>query len=120
MSKDSSNFALLELKKQWQIEKLLQMHVPHKRIRLGKSTKSIIEEYTPTFNLFFYFLLFDDSKPRYKLFFQGVRKLLAKIVETPLAGPQTPLDGWRMHRQMEFLPILQDFVPYQGRCPATL
>lgn len=23
-------------------------------------------------------------------------------------------------RSMEFLPILQDFVPYLGRCPATL
>ena len=30
------------------------------------------------------------------------------------------LDGW-MHGEMdgcrEFLPILQDFIPYQGRCP---
>ena len=65
--------------------------------------------------------------------------------QTPLAGPQTPLVALRPHQlalrplqlvqtpwmdgrlmdgridgQMKFLPILQDFVPYQGRCPATL
>ena len=34
------------------------------------------------FNLRFYFLLFDNSKPRYKLIFQLVRNLLAKIVIT--------------------------------------
>ena len=31
-------------------------------------------------------------------------------------------DGWtdgRTDRRTENLPILQDFVPYQGRCPAT-
>ena len=32
------------------------------------------------------------------------------------------MDVWmdaRMDGSMEFLPILQDLVPYQGRCPAT-
>ena len=28
------------------------------------------------------------------------------------------MDGW-MDGRMENLPILQDFVPYRGRCPAT-
>ena len=33
------------------------------------------------FNLFFYFLLFNNFQPRYKLFSQVVRNLLAKIVD---------------------------------------
>ena len=45
-----------------------------------------------------------------------------------LAGPQAWLDGpeggdgqtnVRMDGQTENLPILQDFVPYWGRCPAS-
>ena len=61
--------------------------------------------------------------------------------QTPLAGPHTPLIGlqtaqarplqlalrpfvWkadgRMNECTEFLPILQDFVPCRGHCPATL
>ena len=60
--------------------------------------------------------------------------------QTLLAGPQTPpasplsplnalrplvwkTDGWTYGRtdgRTEFLPILQDFVPCRGRCPATL
>ena len=45
-----------------------------------------------------------------------------------LAGPQAWLDGqeggmdgWtyeRTYERTENLPILQDFVPYRGRCPA--
>ena len=48
--------------------------------------------------------------------------------QTPLIGFQTPpldrqptdglIHGW-MNGQTEFLPILQDFVPCLGRCPAT-
>ena len=34
-----------------------------------------------------------------------------------LAGPQIWLAG--PHRLIENLPILQDFAPYQGRCPAS-
>ena len=37
-----------------------------------------------------------------------------------LAGPQAWLDGpegGRMYGRMLDLPILQDFVPYQTRCP---
>ena len=34
-----------------------------------------------------------------------------------LAGPQIWLAG--SHRLTENLPILQDFAPYQGRCPAS-
>merc|ERR1712035_123638 len=36
-------------------------------------------------------------------------------LQTPLAGPRGLTDG-----RTEFLPILQDFVPCWGRCPATL
>ena len=44
-----------------------------------------------------------------------------------LAGPQAWLDGpegggrtdERMNGRTENLPILQDFVPYRGRCPAS-
>ena len=47
--------------------------------------------------------------------------------QTPQVGPQNPpagpqslwMDKW-MDRRTEFLPILQDFVPSRGRCPATL
>ena len=49
-------------------------------IRLGDSTKSTIEEHTDMFNLFFYILCFENFQPRFKLFFQVVRNLLAKIV----------------------------------------
>ena len=54
------------------------MQFPLKRIGLGQSTKSIIKEHTSIFNLFFYFLFFDNSKPRYKLFFQVVRNLFGQ------------------------------------------
>ena len=56
------------------------MHLPPKIIRLGYSTRSTIEEHTDMFNLFFYILCFNNFQPRYKLFFQVVRNLLAKIV----------------------------------------
>ena len=77
---DFSNFALLDLTKQWQMGKLIKMHLLPKIIRLGYSTRSTIKEHTHMFNCFFYFWLFDKFQPRYKLFFQGVQKLLAKIV----------------------------------------
>ena len=38
----------------------------------------------------------------------------------PSSWSSDPLDGWRMDGRAEFLPILQDFVPCWGRCPATL
>ena len=60
--------------------KLLEMHLLPKLIRLGYSTRSTIEEHTDVFNLFFYILSFNSFKRRYKLFFQVVRNLLAKIV----------------------------------------
>ena len=62
------------------MRKLLKMHLPPKIIRLGYSTRSTIEEHTDMFNLFFYILCFNNFQPRYKLFFQVVRNLLAKIV----------------------------------------
>ena len=36
------------------------------------------------------------------------------------AGPQTLLADPQTDVRTEFLPILQDFVPCRGRCPATL
>ena len=56
------------------------MFLTPKRIRLDCSTTSRIKEQTETFDLLFFFLLFDYSKPRYKLFFPVVRKLISKIV----------------------------------------
>ena len=38
--------------------------------------------------------------------------------KTPPAGPKTPFGGWP-DGQMEFLLILQDFVPCQGCGPAN-
>ena len=46
----------------------------------------------------------------------------------PINWPSDPLFGQQMDRrtnrwidgQMEFLPILQDFIPCWGRCPATV
>ena len=41
----------------------------------------------------------------------------------PSSGPQIPLTSLWMDKRTdgrtEFLPILQDFVPSRGRCPAT-
>ena len=69
--------------------KLIKMHLPPKIIRLGYSTRSTIEKQTHMFSLFFYFWLFNNFQPRYKLFFQGVRKLLAKIVLSPFFALMT-------------------------------
>ena len=38
--------------------------------------------------------------------------------QTWLDGPEGGTDGW-MNKRTENLPILQDFVPYQGRCPKS-
>ena len=41
--------------------------------------------------------------------------------QTPLTGPHTPsIRTIAKDGRTEFLPILQDFVPYRGRCPATI
>ena len=61
---------------------------------------------------------------------QGPSSLLkgpSNWIQDPLACPQAPLTGPHtpsIHTiakdgRTEFLPILQDFVPYRGRCPAT-
>ena len=47
---DLSDFALIDLTKQWQMGKLLKMHLLPKLIRLGYSTRSTIEEHTEMFN----------------------------------------------------------------------
>ena len=47
----------------------------------------------------------------------GAPKLAGSPSE-PAGRPQGGTDG-RTDERTEFLPILQDFVPYRGRCPKT-
>lgn len=49
------------------MEKLLEMYLLPKIVRLGYSTRSTIEKHTHIFNLFFYFWLFDNFQLWYNL-----------------------------------------------------